>query len=81
MDELKKRTAAGTAWILTLVRHSISLYAICVITRCAETAEASPNPACPAEGVMVSAGVLPVGFRTESIESLTVVFTRAISTI
>jgi hypothetical protein len=51
-------------------------YWICVITRCADT-ERVP----PAIGVMVSAVELAAGFRTVSIELITVVVTRDTPTI
>lgn len=50
---------------------TIYIYAICVMTRCAET-ERVP----PATGVMVSAVELPTGFRTVSIKLTTEVVTR-----
>ncbi len=47
-----------------------------MITRCAETGLVPP-----ARGVIVSAVELPAGFRTVSIELITVVVTSAIPTI
>lgn len=47
-----------------------------MITRCAETGLVPP-----ARGVMVKAVELPVGFRTVSIELMTVVVTRVIPII
>ena len=74
--ELIDKRTQDAGWILSIVKYSISLYAICMITRCAETGLVPP-----ARGVMVSAVELPAGFRTVSNELMTVVVTRASPTI
>ena len=51
-------------------------YAICVITRCAETGSVPP-----ARGVTVSASAFAAGFRTVKVEFSEVVVTIAIPTI
>lgn len=75
----RKNIEAGLYLILAFLSKNtvfLSLYAICVITRCAETGLVPP-----ANGVIVSAAALPAGFRTVSTELMTVVCTRAIPTI
>gem|GEM_PF-5844918 len=55
---------------------STFIYESLTITRCAETGLVPP-----ASGVIVSAVEFPAGFRTVSMELMTVVVTRAVSTI
>lgn len=75
----RRNIEGGLYLILALLSKNtafLSLYATCVITRCAETGLVPP-----ANGVIVSAAALPAGFRTVSTELMTVVCTRAIPTI